>query len=379
MRLPLAPSRAVAAAALALACAGDAPVVPVVPVVEPSPGVYSPENRLAFLAAAAPGGPRSVVTARPDGSNRFTVAAADSAPGFGGLAWSPDGTRLAVATFRFGAPASLGTYAVEVVGADGTGRTALAADQAKGVTLGGWAPDGRSVLYHTASGSYGFETSMYTAGLDGGGARRIAPAVSLVPGAPGPAGPAWAPDGARIAFQSSHETTARGYAYRVYAMAPDGSAVARLVDQDTRAYAWAPDGARLAFSAPRPGDPRGDPRADLLVVAAAPGSAPARLTDQAVGRAQPVWSPDGTRIAFASGPQGEADLYVINADGTGLRRLTTAAGDDVGPAWSPDGARLAFASARGGRWDLFAVGADGAGEANLTRTPDVDETAVAWR
>ena len=376
MRLPPASRRAVTAVAFALGCGGDAPVAP------PAPGVYSPENRLAFLAVTAAGGPASVVTVRPDGSNRFVAAAEDTAAGATslravGLAWSPDGARLAFTTLRYGAPASVPAYGVEVVGADGTGRTALATGQAKGVNLGGWAPDGRSVVYQTVSGSFSTETALLTASLDGGGARRIAP--PLLPSYAAPASPRWAPEGARIAFQSSHERETRGYAYRVYAMAPDGSAVARLVDQDTRGYGWAPDGARVAFSAARPGDPPGDARSDLLVTATAPGSTPVRVTDQAVGRVEPVWSPDGTRIAFASGLAGEADLYVINADGTGLRRLTAAAGDDVGPAWSPDGARIAFASARSGRWDIFVVGADGTGETNLTRTPDADETSAAWR
>lgn len=367
------PRRALAGAALALGCGGESAVTRPV---APEPGVYSPENRLAFLAADAVGAPPSVVTIRPDGSNRFTVVAPDSVPGAGGLAWSPDRTRLAFTTLRYGAPASLPTYTVHVIGADGTGRAAIATGRARGLRLGGWAPDGRSVVYHVVSGSYSMESSLYAAALDGSGARRLAPAL---PSWAALAWPAWAPDGGRIAFQSGYEGSTRGFAYRVYAMTPDASAVTRLVDRDTRAYAWAPDGRRLAFSAPRPGDPLGDPRAELVVTAAAEGSVTVRLTDEAVGRAQPVWSPDGTRIAFASGTPGQADLYVINVDGSGLRRLTTAPGDDLGPAWSPDGTRIAFSSARGGRWDLFAVGVDGTGETNLTRTPNVDETEVGWR
>ena len=57
---------------------------------------------------------------------------------------------------------------------------------------------------------------------------------------------------------------------------------------------------------------------------------------------QPTWSPDGTKIAFATNRTG---ISVVNADGTGYTEVTHA--DDVFPEWSPDGSRIAFA--RSGR------------------------------
>jgi Tol biopolymer transport system component len=38
------------------------------------------------------------------------------------------------------------------------------------------------------------------------------------------------------------------------------------------------------------------------------------------------------------------EIYVVGADGTGLTRLTTSTADDEHPTWSPDGSRIAFAS-----------------------------------
>ena len=46
--------------------------------------------------------------------------------------------------------------------------------------------------------------------------------------------------------------------------------------------------------------------------------------------------------ADACPPNGE--IYVVNADGTGPTRLTTSKADDEHPSWSPDGSRIAFAS-----------------------------------
>ena len=115
----------------------------------------------------------------------------------------------------------------------------------------------------------------------------------------------------------------------------------------------------------------------------------------------PLWSPDGTHIAFASyvadatsGARHRSAIHVIAADGTSLRRLTTrqAAVDD-GMAWSPDGLFLAYLGLPDGSTDttpategtssvypardVFVIGADGAGERNLTETPAF-ESQPAW-
>ena len=58
---------------------------------------------------------------------------------------------------------------------------------------------------------------------------------------------------------------------------------------------------------------------------------------------QPLWSPDGRRLAFTRG-QGGASVYVVNVDGGRERNVTRGPVRDF--AWSPDGRRIAFDSAR---------------------------------
>jgi serine/threonine protein kinase len=85
------------------------------------------------------------------------------------------------------------------------------------------------------------------------------------------------------------------------------------------------------------------------------GSAePIELTDISGGACQPVWSPDGMRLAIISPCSKNQDtypgagLFLLNADGTGLTPLPTVPGGDFDPAWSPDGNIIAFTSLRNG-------------------------------
>jgi WD40-like Beta Propeller Repeat len=90
----------------------------------------------------------------------------------------------------------------------------------------------------------------------------------------------------------------------------------------------------------------------------------------------PAWSPDGTKIAFASS-QGQLKVYVMEADGSGLRRITDSPTTtyESDPAWSPDGKRLAFSRGRG---DIYTIKVDGTGLRQLTDTKEANEVEPAW-
>jgi Tol biopolymer transport system component len=82
--------------------------------------------------------------------------------------------------------------------------------------------------------------------------------------------------------------------------------------------------------------------------------------------AQPVVSPDGTRIAYVSlsGDDGYHALHVVNSDGTGFREVTPR--DDGAifwPSWSPTSDQLVFTKCRAGTCLLHVVHADGSDEA----------------
>ena len=71
---------------------------------------------------------------------------------------------------------------------------------------------------------------------------------------------------------------------------------------------------------------------------------------------KPVWSRDGTKIAFTSERDGNAEIYIMNADGTQQTRLTNTFDiDEWATSLSPDGTKIAFESDRDGNWQIFVM------------------------
>jgi hypothetical protein len=56
----------------------------------------------------------------------------------------------------------------------------------------------------------------------------------------------------------------------------------------------------------------------------------------------PLWSPDGSQIVFASPTETGDDLYLVHTDGAGLRQISTLPGDEYEAEWSPDGTSILF-------------------------------------
>lgn len=57
---------------------------------------------------------------------------------------------------------------------------------------------------------------------------------------------------------------------------------------------------------------------------------------------EPAFSPDGSKVVYYQGSEGNGDLCVINLDGSGKQRITSGPENDFEPVWSADGDRIFF-------------------------------------
>ena len=162
--------------------------------------------------------------------------------------------------------------------------------------------------------------------------------------------------------------------YEVATANIDGSGTRRLTENIHLDHypVWSPDGTRIAFiSSPW----RWVGEGGHLYTMAADGTDVQLLTPSldTVGLYPPVWSPDGQRIAFVGDESisRPPPLYTVGADGSDLTRISETLGV---PSWSPDGSELAFPMG-GEEAGVYAVHPDGTGLRLIT---PAQASRVAW-
>jgi Tol biopolymer transport system component len=213
-------------------------------------------------------------------------------------------------------------------------------------------PDGRHVLF---SGERAGRRGLWVADL-AGGAPRLLSQTADAEGFDGQG--AWSPDGRTVAFaravsRVSGDEVVRWSEIALLDMASGAVrslGIEGLPEPDVRDPVWSPDGARIAFVAVQDGD------GGRVWSVPAEGGAATPLTPEEVGALAPAFSPDGSRLAFlAPDSVGRVQVWVQERAGA-PRRLTDHL--DVAPTrirWTPDGGELLY-SADGGLWRVPARG-----------------------
>lgn len=128
---------------------------------------------------------------------------------------------------------------------------------------------------------------------------------------------------------------------------------------------WSPNGQKILFASYR----RGAPVSEDIWVMNADGTEQLNLTNDFANNSNGGWSPDANKVVFSSEPKrdGNTEIYVINADGSHRVRLTENSATDIHPTWSPSGEKIAFISDRDGSQDVYTMNIDGSDVTRLTQ------------
>jgi Tol biopolymer transport system component len=179
--------------------------------------------------------------------------------------------------------------------------------------------------------------------------------------------PTWSPDGHTIVFSRVSENSIGA---ALWSVRPDGSHLRRITDGQTDhvGASFTPDGSTIVFD-----------RSGNGIIAAiwrmdADGSNLERLTPVELRAGLPDVSPDGSQVVFSDNQNGHlpTSIWIMNIDGSGLTQLTDAGCcyQDVRPVFSPDGTRILFATDRNSRqqccFELWSMHLDGSHQLELT-------------
>jgi TolB protein len=159
--------------------------------------------------------------------------------------------------------------------------------------------------------------------------------------------------------------------HMVFSSSKEGSPEIYIMNIDKRSYkkltrslgidvspVFSPDGSQVAFVSDRGGTPQ-------IYIMDVEGKGLKRITFEGNYNTSPAWSPNGKWIAFVGRKNGKNQIFMIKSDGTELKQLTDS-GNNESPTFSPDGLFIAFDSDRDGNRGIYIMRINGEGQKRIT-------------
>jgi len=269
--------------------------------------------------------------------------------------FSPDGFRIAYShRYKFG-----GDQQIYIMNKDGSQKRLLA-------SLGNnvdfsFSPDGTKIVF--VSDRDGNKEIYIMNASTGSGQTRLTDNSGV------DYSPVFSPDGTKIAFESNRDGNTE-----IYIMNVDGSEQTRLTESSGDNYSpfFSPDGSKIAFISTRDQNPEIYGPTEIYIMNT-DGSEQTNLTMNSTARdISTCFSPDGSKIVFASDRDGNTEIYVMDADGKNKERLTYNESNDTYCSFSPDGTKIVFASERDESMEIYIMNADGSCQTRHTYNSSYD-------
>ena len=259
-------------------------------------------------------------------------------------------------------PMQQGLHQIYVIDEDGSNNRKLI-NANIGLNHHDWSPNAQNLV---AVGYVSQSTwSIYKFNYDGTGLTRLTATSGVFDSEP-----AWSPDGNEIAFTRIYPN--QNYKNEIWVMNADGSNQ-HYIGVEGFAAKWSPDGAKFIFTSTGDWGPPGLKGSDIKICDTADSNLQ-QITHTFGDEWYPSWSQNGQQIIFGystDGNYGSNEIYKMNSDTTEREQLTVNNNWDGTPRWSPDGSKICYASDISSyqHFEVYIMNNNGSNISRVTYTP----------
>jgi len=279
-------------------------------------------GRITFARFNPAIGDLTIFAANPDGSHETQLTTVPSAISD----WSPDGSKIA---FDFASDATSANIAT--INPDGSGFVQLTHEQNDVIVEPAWSPDGTRMAIARPIGDHPHGIFIIDATTGA-----ILSQVTANPYGWFDGEPRWSPDGQWIAFDRLKKGLHRTDLVAIFIVRSDGTGLRQLTPWGRQGANpdWSPDGSKIVFTM---GSAFPSPVSINTINPDGSGLMTLVIKNVSMARFEnPRWSPDGTKLIFQGSPDFrhiQPGLWTVDADGSNLTEIITGPPNPSFPAW----------------------------------------------